>query len=221
LLQRDFMLSADRILWLLTTAAQAIVVYLFLTRGLFRKFLFLNLFLSLSAAFSLIGCLIYARSIDMSYVDFYYFTQLLLTVVLLLSVYEVIVYLAGATMRRAMAYRVVAVLLAATWLPSLAAPPLPSRVFFAASLSQILYLLGGLALAALCAWMLFKSPHDPLAARLGIVFAAYFSLFLLTYGAHQWTPRVIHILFPVANACLPIGCGFVVLSHHGPPCARS
>lgn len=158
----------------------------------------------------------------MSYVDFYYSRELLLTVVLLLSVYEVAVYLTGATVRRAMAYRVVFVLLAAAWLSSLAAPFRPSGPFFAASLSRVLYLLGGIAVAALCAWILLRSPRDLLAARLLTVFAVYFSLFLLTYGMHhQWTPQLIHILFPVANACLPIGCGFAVLSHDPPSCARS
>ena len=40
----------DLTLWLLTTLVEAFVVYLFLIRGLFRKFLFLNFYLLLSAS---------------------------------------------------------------------------------------------------------------------------------------------------------------------------
>ena len=43
----------DLTLWMLTTLVEAFVVWLFLIRGLFRKFLFLNFYLLLSIMISI------------------------------------------------------------------------------------------------------------------------------------------------------------------------
>lgn len=217
------MLSADNILWLLTTTTQAFVVYLFAVQGLFRRFLFLNLYLSLSVATSLLRYLIYPGSSVISYIsyiDFYFITDILLIVTLLLSVYELTVHLAGTAMRRRMASGAATVILTVTLLLSLVASAPHPGPLFATSLSRVLYLLGGLAVAALCVWSLRHSPHDPLAARLVTVFTIYFSLFLLIYGAHQLHQQVLHALFPIIGASLPLGCGFAVLSPYPPSPAR-
>jgi hypothetical protein len=89
-------------LWMLTTFVEAFVVWLFLIRGLFRKFLFLNFYLLLSVTISIgrYAVLSYFGYVSSEFAYFYYFSDALLTVSLFLSICELNMRLVGTRMPR-------------------------------------------------------------------------------------------------------------------------
>lgn len=210
----------DLILWILTTLVEAFVVCLFLIRGLFRKFLFLNFYLMLSvstsialyASFSHFG---YA-SVDYTY--FYYFSEALVTISLFLSICELSVRLVGTKMprRRVVLLSSVALLVASAWSSLSVTSSSASRWMtrFAIELSQNLLFECGLAIVLLWAWKLRNDAEDRIAARFVSVLSVYFSLFFLAYGTGQLAPHVsgLQSLFPMMGAWLPLGCGFALVS---------
>ncbi len=207
---------ADLTLWLLTILVEAFVVYLFLIRGLFRKFLFLSFYLLLSVAISISGYA--ARShfgySSSEYLVFYYFSHALLTVVLFLSICELGVRLVGTKMfsRRVVLWSAGA-LLAMTWFSFSVASSWDANMMthFYFELTQNIYYGCCLVVALLWAWRVLNDPEDRIAARLVNVLTVYFSVFLLTYGARQLPPYLVNNLWLMIGAWLPFGCGFAIV----------
>src|SRR5271157_938090 len=211
---------ADLTLWLLTTFVEGFVVYLFLIQGLLRKFLFLNVYLLLSAV---IGVARYAVYSHFGFVPdgvtyFYFSSEALLTIFLFLSICELSLVLVGTRIqrRRIMLWSLGAFVLASLLSFSVAAsggPGVTTR--FLIELSQQIFYVCCIAVVLLWAWKLRNDPADRIAARFANVLAAYFSLFLLIYGASQLTPHApsLDCLYQMGFAWLPLGCGFAIVSH--------
>src|SRR5258708_2325011 len=122
---------ADLTLWLLTTAVEAFVVYLFLIKGLFRKFLFLNFYLLLSVTVKMgrYASLFLFGFVSSEYWFFFYLTEALLTVFLFLSICELSVLFVGTDMSRSRVLLWSAdALLATAWFSFLIASTSGSRV---------------------------------------------------------------------------------------------
>jgi hypothetical protein len=211
---------ADLTLWLLKTLVEVFVVYLFIIQGLFRKFLFLSFYFLISVTISIARCALYDFRF-VSYIYFYYLTEVLLTVFLFLSICELSMRLAGTKMPR---QRVVVcsagALLATAWFSFSVAS---SSVFtltphFAVELSQNIYFVCCLAIVLLWAWRLRNDPVDWIAARFVSVLSVYLSLFLLICGARQLAPHAsgLNSLYPMIGAWLPLGCGFALVSYEQP-----
>jgi len=209
----------DLTLWLLTTLVEAFVVYLFLIRGLFRRFLFLNFYLLFSATVN-IGryAVLYRFGLTSpEYIHFYYFSEAPLTITLFICVCELSLRVVGDRLPR---WRValwsagalVAMALfslsdASSWGYRVAArffPELSQHILFACSLGIVLLWL----------WKLRNDPEDRFAARFVNVLGVYFSLFVLINGAYRLVPHASGLgnLYPMLDAWLPLGCGFALVS---------
>ena len=211
---------ADLTLWLLTTLAEIIVVYLFIIQGLFRKFLFLGFYFLLSVTIS-IGRYALYRYDFWSYFYFYYFTDALLTVFLFLSISQLSVRLVGTKMcRQKVVLWSTGALLVAAWFSFLVASSSVSSLtaHFAAELSPNILFACCLAIVLLWAWRLRNDPQDWIAARFVNVLGVYLALFLLTYGLRQLARRTsgLDSLYSMMGAWLPLGSGFALVSYQQP-----
>jgi hypothetical protein len=211
----------DLTLWLLTTFAEAFVVYLFLIQGLFRKFVFLSFYLLISVTINIsrYAVLTHFGLASSEYAYFYYFADVLLTLFLFLSVCELSVHLVGTKISRTRVMMwSVGALFATTWFSFTVVSPSAHLVItrFVVELSQDILFACCLGIVLLWVWRLRNDPEDWTAARLVSVLSVYFSLFILNYGARQLVPHVSGLtnsLSPMIAAWLPLGCGFVLVSH--------
>lgn len=213
----------DLTLWMLTTFVEVFVVWLFLIRGLFRKFLFLNFYLLLSVTISIgrYAVLSYFGYVSSGYAYFYFFSDALLSVSLFLSICELSMRLTGTRMpRRRVVLLSAGALFAAAFfsfsVASSSGPRVTTR--FVLGLSQNIFFACGFAIVLLWAWKLRNDPDDRIAARFVSVLSVYFSLFFLAYGARQLAPDASgpHSLFPMIGAWLPLGCAFALVSQDPP-----
>jgi len=208
---------------MLTTLVEAFVACLFIIRGLFRKFVFLNFYLLLSVAISIgrYAVLTWFGLLSSAYAYFYYFSDALLTICLFLSICELSVRLVGTRVpRRRVVLLSAGALLAAAWFSFLLTPLSGSRATtrFAFELSQNILFASGLSIVLLWTWNLRNDPENRIAARFVSVLSVYFSLFFLAYGARQLAPQAsgLHSLFPMMAAWLPLGCGFALVPQEQP-----
>ena len=210
----------DLTLWLLTTLVEGFVVYLFLIRGLFRRFLFLNFYLLFSATANIgrYAVLYYFGFTSPEYFHFYYFSEAPLKITLFISVCELSLRLVGDQLPRwrvalwgagaLLAIALFSLSDASSWGYRVAArffPELSQHILFACSLGIVL----------LWVWKLRNDPEDRFAARFVNVLGVYFLLFVLIYGAHRLVPHASGLgnLYPMLDAWLPLGCGFALVSH--------
>ena len=208
----------DLALWMLTTLVEAFVVCLFLARGLFRKFLFFNLYLTLCVVTSMGRYLVLSHFglTSSEYHYFYFYTDAILTVSLFLGICELGVRLMGSEMRWRFALLSAAALAVAAWVSysvvSLSAFRMGAHFLF--ELSENIFLACTLAIVLLWTWKLRNDPEDRTAARLINVLSVYFLLVLLAYGARQLAPHTdgLRNLQPMSGAWLPLGCGFALVS---------
>jgi hypothetical protein len=213
----------DLTLWMLTTFVEAFVVWLFLIRGLFRKFLFLNFYLLLSVTISIgrYAVLSYFGYVSSVYAYFYFFSDALLAVFLFLSICELSMRLVGTRMPRGrVALLSAGTLFAAAFFSFSAESSSGLRVTtrFVYGLSQNIFFACGFAIVLLWAWKLRNDPDDRIAARFVGVLSVYFSLFFLSYGASHLAPHASgpDSLFPMIGAWLPLGCAFALVSQDPP-----
>jgi len=212
----------DQLLWLLTTVVEGFVAYLFFTQGLLRKFLFFNFYFLFCVVFSIVRYSTYSYFgiASGAYRDVYYFTDVLLSIFLFLSIWEVAVHLVGAEWSRTRFTLWSAGAVAATAWYSFSVVALSgtnARLFFF-ELSENILLGCCLAMALLWAWRLRHEPEDRIAARFVTVLSVYFLLFLLVHGTYQFHGiyrsnwRLAAFLYPTMSAWLPLGCGFALVS---------
>ena len=207
-------------LWPLTTLAEAFVACLFLIRGLFRKFLFLNFYLLLSATINIGRYAVYYHFgyTSPEYLYFYYFSEAPLTITLFLCVCELSSRLVGDKMppRRVALWSAGALLAIALFsLSDASSWGDRVRAHFVIELSKNICFACSLGIALLWVWKLRNDPEDRFAARFVNVLVVYFSLFVLIYGAHRLVPHASSLgnLSPILGAWLPLGCGFALVSH--------
>ena len=208
---------------MLTKLVEAFAVWLFLIRGLFRRFLFLNFYLLLSVTISIgrYAVLSYFGIVSSGYAYFYYVSDALLVVSLFLSICELSMRLTGTRMPRTRIVLLSAgALFAAAFFSFSVASSSGSRVTttFVFELSQNVFFACGFVIVLLWAWKLRNDPDDRIAARFVSVLSVYFLLFFLAYGAHQLAPDAsgLHSLFPMIGAWLPLGCAFALVSQDPP-----
>ncbi len=207
---------ADLTLWLLTTFVEGFVVYLFLIQGLLRKFIFLNMYLLLSAVIGV------ARYVVYSHFGFsrevYFSSEALLMIFLFFSICELSLVLAGDRIhRRTMTLWGVGAFVLALLLSLPLVRKVGSGVTasFLTELSQQLFYVCCIAGVLLWAWKLRHDPVERIAARLADVLAVYFSLFLIIIcvaSASVSRPASLDFLCQMSFAWLPLGCGFVIVS---------
>jgi hypothetical protein len=222
LLHEHMFSPADVSLWLLTTLVEAFVVYLFLTRGVFRKFLFLNLYLisSILIRIGRFAVLFHSGIASAKYAYSYYFTDTLMAILLFLGISELAVRLFETKEPRRRMVFVSAVALVATALFNLLFESWRYGVatVFVVELSRNFYFASGLTTVLLWVWKLRNDPEDRTADRVVGVLSVYFLLFFLIYGARQLAPHATGLdnVVPMIGAWLPIGCGFVLVSRRQP-----
>ncbi len=215
-------MPTDQLLWLLTTVVEGFVAYLFFTQGLLRKFLFFNFYFLLCVVFSIVRYSTYSYfgTASAAYYQAHYFSDILLSVLLFFSIWEVAVHLVGSECSRIRVTLWSAGALTATAWYSFSVAALSDtrgRPFFF-ELSQNIFFGCCLAMALLWTWRLRHEPDDRIAARFVTVLSVYFLLFLLVHGTYQlhgiyrsnW--RLAAFLYPTMSAWLPLGCGFALVS---------
>ena len=214
----------DFILWLLTTFVEAFVVYLFVIRGLFSQFLFLNLYLALLVAAEVgrYAILLHFGLASAVFYSFYFFSDGLLGIFLFLSICQLSTRLVGDLIPR----RTIALFNSGLFVATacLSFPVASSRgfldasVIFAFQLSQNFSLVCGLSIVALWTWKLRNHPTDWISAQLVNTLTVYFLLLALGSAALQVAPRNSGRinLFCMIEAWLPLGCGFALLSPDQP-----
>jgi hypothetical protein len=204
-------------LYLLIALIQGFVVYVFVIQRLFRQFLFLNLYLLLSAAATVSGYVILHRFglASVGYLSFYLVSDALLGICLFFSICQLSARLVGDIIPR----RKIALFslggFAATACVSLPVSGLPNgTTIFAINLSQNSSLVCGLVIVALWAWKLQNHPTDWISNRLVNALTVYFLLFALAYVSFQIAPRNSGgiNLVPLREAWLPLGSGFALMS---------
>jgi hypothetical protein len=214
---------ADLSLWLFTALVDAFVVCLFVFRGLFRKFIFLNMWLLLLFTAIIVR---YAVLFDFGissqeYFYTYFYTDALITAFLFLSICELSSYLFGTGMpRRGLMLLRFGALIATACLSSFLWSFWSVREMngFILDLSVNIYLASGLVIVLLWIWKLLNRPADRLAARFVNVLLVYFSLYFLMYAGVRVAPNVpsLDAVPPMAGAWLPLGCAFAILSNEQP-----
>ncbi len=210
----------ELVLWLLTTLIEAFVVYLFLIRGLFRKFLFLNFYLLLSATSSIgrYAVLYHFGYTSPEYLYFYYFSEAPLTITLFICVGELSLRLVGDKLppSRVALWSAGALLAIALFsLSDGSSGEYRVAARFVIELSRNIFYACSLGIVLLWFWKLRNDPEDRFAARFVNVLGVYFSVFVLIYGARQLVPHASGLgnLYPILGAWLPLGCGFALVSH--------
>src|SRR6266478_7308415 len=210
----------ELVLWLLTTLIEAFVVYLFLIRGLFRKFLFLNFYLLLSATSSIgrYAVLYHFGYTSPEYLYFYYFSEAPLTITLFICVGELSLRLVGDKLppSRVALWSAGALLAIALFsLSDASSGGYRVAARFVIELSRNIFYACSLGIVLLWFWKLRNDPEDRFAARFVNVLGVYFSVFVLIYGARQLVPHASGLgnLYPMLGAWLPLGCGFALVSH--------
>jgi hypothetical protein len=205
----------DLTLSLLNILFQAFVIYFFIARGLFRKFLFFNLYflLSISIAIAQYAALFRFGLNSAAYISSYHFTDAALMIFLFLAICELGVRLAGSKMPAANTRLVAAAALVATaWLSFSSATTSSTPVApFVVQLSRNLFLLCCLCVVLLWGWTLNHKLNGP-AARFLTVLDIYLALSLIPYAAHnQVSPLHLENLSPIITASLPLGCCFALV----------
>lgn len=207
----------DIMLYLLMALSQGFVVYVFVIQRLFRRFLFLNLYLLLSAAATVSGYAIlhlhrFGLAFD-GYLSFYLVSDALLGICLFFSICQLSARLIGDKIppRKIALFSLGG--FAATACASLPVSGLPNATtLFAINLSQNSSLVCGLVIVAVWAWKLQNHPTDWISNRLVNALTVYFLLLALAYVSFQIAPRNSLNLFWMIYAWLPLGCGFALLS---------
>jgi hypothetical protein len=205
---------------LLTTFVEAFVVYLFVIRGLFRRFLFLNLYflLLVGAAVGRVATWRRFGLASSAFSSFYFFSDGLLAIFLFLSICQLGTRLVGDLIPR----RKIALFDLGLFVTTVCVsfPIVSSEGFldataiYADQLSRNLSLVCGLCIIALWAWKLRNNPSDWISAQLVNTLTVYFLLFALTFEGFQVAPRnsgLINVSYMI-EAWLPLGCGFALLS---------
>lgn len=204
------MRSADWIFWVLTALAQSFVVYLFVARRLFRRFLFLSLYFLLGVLIDIAWYAVWAHD---GHWPFWLFDLLnlqrgLLAITLFFGVWQLGLCL-GATERHRLLW------LCAGSVP-LAGCGVRSLVSYKLlpSTEEIVFVCGVLVVL-LWLWKLCYVPQDQTAVRLLNVLSVYFLLLFIVYAAatlapHR-TPLSVYNLSCEAEAWLPIGSAFALL----------
>jgi hypothetical protein len=212
----------DQLLWLLTTVVEGFVAYLLFAQGLFRKFPFFNIYFLFCVAFNIVrySAHSYFGTASAAYYQVYYFSAILLSVLLFFSIWEVAVHVVGSECSRVRVTLWSVGALAATAWYSFSVAALSGnrgRPFFF-ELSENIFFGCCLAMALLWIWRLRHESEDSIAGRFVTVLGVYFFLFLLVKGAYQlhgiyrtnW--RLSAFLYPIMGASLPFGCGFALVS---------
>jgi len=211
---------SDLIAWAITIVADIFVVHLFLVRWRFRRFLFLNFFFLFSVVIEVILCASFLRfglaSIWYSY--FHFFSEALLTVLLFLSICELIMHLVKTSILCGkLMYRLPGAVVASVLL-SVSVPAFwdsHTAIGFLSEFSQSMFYVCCSAIVLLWVWKLPNDFEDRIAAQFVNVLGVYFSLSLLIHGVDQLTPHVadLNSLHFMIGAWLPLGCGFAIVSH--------
>ncbi|MGB2663139.1 MAG: hypothetical protein WAK48_03985 [Candidatus Acidiferrum sp.] len=204
-------------LYLLIALIQGFVVYVFVIQRLFRQFLFLNLYLLLSAAATVSRYAILHRFglASAGYFSFYSVSHALLGICLFFSICQLSARLVGDIIPRRKIALFSLAGFAATACASLPASGLPNATaIFAINLSQNFSLVCGLVIVALWAWKLQNHPTDWISNRLVNALTVYLLLFALAYVSFQIAPRSSGgiNLVPIREAWLPLGSGFALMS---------
>lgn len=212
--------SVDFAFSLLTTLVDGFVAYLFVRQGLFRRFLFLSFYFTLSVTVSIARCIIVLQFglFSVAYAYCFYITDALLNVSVLLSISELSLHVGRIRMLR---WKIV------TWAGSIlltmacfGVASLTSNgvrtSFFLLESSQSVFFIGGFAVVFLWIWKLLKNPVDGVAAKFVNVFGVYFLPFFLVYGAREFSSSsavaTLYMLPWMMGAWLPLGCGFALVS---------
>ena len=216
--------SADWTLWFLTTLVEVFVVYLFVIRGLFRKFRFFNCYLLVSVATG-ISRVVFVSAFGSARVEYdylYFFTDALVTLFLFLSICELTTHVVGTKMpRKKVVLLSAAALLVAAW-SSFAAHSSDGLRFTTNTvfeLSQNIFFVCSLGIALLWVRKLRNKPDDWIAGQFVNVLSVYFLVFfLLWYGMSQGASNIsaLRNVSVMVNAWLPLGCGFALASYEQP-----
>lgn len=209
----------DLVFWLLITLTDAYVLYLFVVRKLSRKFFFLFMYFLLAVTFGLTQFVIWAHSGwgSIQYFYFYYLSDGLLAVALLMSVFELSARLRAVSVGRLFALLVTGVVLAAM------VSFLGMRGWFSSShLARFLIIawvenhpvVGSVVVLSVWSWKRRNNHHDRVAAGLVNVLSLYFLLLLIVDVAYVFARNlpVFGEVSTMAGAWLPIGCGFAAVS---------
>jgi hypothetical protein len=197
---------------------QAFAAYLFVIRGLLRRFLFLSSYLSLSIVISTAEYVVLRKFgiVSSVYAHVYFYTDAVLSVALFLTICELSVRLFAVKQRG----KTVLVLWGAgalvftaclgVFVPWSAA----SRMSVAANVSQGMFFLCCLAIGLLWARMLRHDPENRMAVRILTVLSIDAGLFLMMYGVSEivMPSSGIYQVRVIAGAWLPLGCGFAAVS---------
>lgn len=208
--------NVDLTLSFLNILFQAFVVYFFIARGLFRKFLFFNLYflLSITVPIARYGVLFRFGQRSQEYFYTYYSSDAALMIFLFLAICQLSTRLAGSKIPGKIAAYLAAGALAATaWLSFSNIPSGTVTVVlpFVNGLTRNVYFLCCFSVVLLWAWTLKHKPDGPIEARFLMVLDVYLALSLIPYAAHQLVPPIqFENLSPMIAACLPLGCCFTL-----------
>ncbi len=207
---------ADWVIWLVTTLFEAAVVVCAIRKNVFRRYLFLNLFVSLDVLVSLGRFQVlmhYGRS-SAEYRYFYFYSDALLIICLyfaLISLYSLVFQ----ELRLERYVRMGAVLLLAgtAWFSYAVVNQSSARMLthFAFELSQNLYFVGLVLTYALWGAILKLRETRALLVQLVLSLGVYFSAYAASYAISNLRPSLfsyVYLLVPIIGCLLPLAWAY-------------
>ena len=214
---------ADFAASLITNFAAVFVVCLFISRKLFSKFLFLNLYLLLSVTAFVVGFVLLDRSGPVSnwYRYSYFVGEMLMMTFLFLAICELSWRLFGDEIPRREITTWGSIAFTFAVLLSFRSPEFQSGwenvTSFCWTLSQNLFFVCCFAIVVLWLWRLRSAPENHIAVQFLNVLLVYFLVTLFLYMPKSTVPHhTINNLFFMLTAWVPLGCGFALASYHQP-----
>jgi|SRR5215469_1579439 len=201
--------------WVLTTLVEAFVACVFVIQGLSRKFLFLNLYFVLCVIFSVGRYVVisYRGLTSLEYASFYYATDAVLTLALLMSIFQLGVQVMGNKWKVKL-WSACVILAAGCFCFAALSSVTGRRAIF--QLSEYVFFLCGFAIVWIWVLQLVSYQVDRITARLVRVLCVYFLLYFATVAARELRPRAeftgMNVLLAMMGAWLPLGCGFALVS---------
>jgi hypothetical protein len=208
--------SVGYLIWFLGTLLEALVVVCSVRRKIFKRYLFLNLYMLLDvvASFWRFQVLTHNGLFSLEYRYFYFYSDALLTIVLFFGLISLYVYVfEELNIGRYLRLGAIVLLAGTSWFSYAVVNQSSGRMFthFAFELSQNLYFVGLVLTYALWGAILKLRETRALLVQLVLSLGVYFSAYASSYALSNLEPNLfsyVQYLVPVIGCLLPLSWAY-------------